>query len=643
MPFEVEGGEGIGQCSWKNTKLPLPSVSLTSSSTKLRSKSKDHFESSPTPSSKDGQSRSTTSFSRIPTASNNVPRDKASLLRVPLPDSDSPATPLDPTFDDDDLDVDEISSVPDGYFSTGPSSRRSSVNSVLPDIMTKPPRHPADPFKIHIDILPLLPTTLNSPPMSTHFRLKTKLLLSGSTLDPRHIALPAIRIPSAEAHLSECIIRNEDKAVGVVISAPDADNSSKRSDVIVGGAKCPSTCQWTVEVSARPWSENTASTSGDMWGDDCLLLVVPETKKKQSMSTKTLRNYSSRVLSSMRLSPTPSSSNGDESPGTLVGTVRPTIEPAPTFQDEVPASTIATTNTVAPTTPRTLTQKGPLDGRAAIAWVELSVSSVLSTHQDHGKTLRSWAHYVQLRAPFPSIAVLKPPSPDITPTLPLRRSLKDAFIDFGFSRSEVMAEIEVIAASVNGRRVLPAFYPCLDESPSPLKSKVNSDQVFDFPEYGMYIRIDAPRTVVTTSDILDLTYLVNGPMAGKAKAIAISDIRLPVFSTPVDRYSVSVENVHGMPLCSQSRCPFPNCICRSCRLYCLFLTHSQFNYSYSPCSLRTSSILYTCSRAIAGAAPTTINTPNSAVSFHDPLTHYPLCCSFLAGDMAASHESHPSF
>src|SRR5258708_20647074 len=150
LPFEVEGGEGIGQWSWKGTKLPLSSVSLTNSATRIRSEAQDHFDNSPTPAPKNGQLRSS---SRIPISSNNVPREKASLLRVPLPDSDSPVTP-DPTFDDDELDIDEISSVPDGYFSTGPSSRRSSMNSVVPDIATKLPRHPADPFKIHIDILP---------------------------------------------------------------------------------------------------------------------------------------------------------------------------------------------------------------------------------------------------------------------------------------------------------------------------------------------------------------------------------------------------------------------------------------------------------------------------------------------------------
>jgi len=66
----------------------------------------------------------------------------------------------------------------------------------------------------------------------------------------------------------------------------------------------------------------------------------------------------------------------------------------------------------------------------------------------------------------------------------------------------------------------------------------------DFPEYDMYVRVDAPRTVVTTSDILDLTYVVYGSMTSKAKSVTISGIRLPVFSIPVDRYSVSVENIH---------------------------------------------------------------------------------------------------
>ncbi len=276
------------------------------------------------------------------------------------------------------------------------------------------------------------------------------------------------------------------------------------------------------------------------------------------MSTKTLRNYSSRgVLSPTGPSPTPSSSNGDESPGMLVGTVRPTNEPVRSriIQTVTPVPTTANANGIVSTMPRTLIQKGPLDERAAIAWVELSVSSVPSTHQknsENGKTsarVSSWTHYVQLRAPFPSIAVLNSPSPDVTPSLPLRRSLKDSFIDFGFSRSEVMGEIKVIAASVNGRRVLPAFYPCIDEPPSPLKRKVESDEISDFPEYDMYIRIDAPRTVVTTSDILDLTYVVHGPMVSKAKAVAIAEIHLPVFSIPVDRYSVSVESVHGMSLC----------------------------------------------------------------------------------------------
>ncbi|KAF8335797.1 uncharacterized protein EI90DRAFT_259517 [Cantharellus anzutake] len=314
-PFEVTGGEGVGQWSWKDHKLPL---SLVNSLSKVTENTTGRSGTSPTRSSQDAPSQPRMTPSRIPIVSNSVSKDRVSLLRAPLPGPDSPVTPVDATFDDDELDDDDISSVPDGYFSTGPSSRRSSMNSAPPDIVTKPPRHPADPFKIHIDILPLLPNSPNSPAMSAHFRLTTKLLLSGSTLDPHHIALPAVRIPSAETHLCECIIRSKNKDSEIIVSAPDADVSSKRSHITLGGAKGSSLCQWTVEVSAKPWSESSASTSGDMWGGDCLLLVVPETKKQIMSIPKTLRTYSSRMLTSpLSPSPTPSSSNGDESPGML--------------------------------------------------------------------------------------------------------------------------------------------------------------------------------------------------------------------------------------------------------------------------------------------------------------------------------------
>src|SRR5258708_3342790 len=93
---------------------------------------------------------------------------------------------------------------------------------------------------------------------------------------------------------------------------------------------------------------------------------------------------------------------------------------------------------------------------------------------------------------------------------------------------------------------------------------------------------------------------------------------------------------------AQQRCSFADCIRRSCHVYFLFLTHSRFSLTYSPCSLRTTSILYPYACVIAEAVPTTINTPDSTASSHVHLSHCSHCYSLVA-DVATGHGPYPSF
>ena len=473
---------------------------------------------SPSPATKYAMSRSTSALSNHSSHGvNGHMKHSASLLRAPLPGTVAQAVP-DYSFESPTIrgprdsansdDEDEVISLPDGYFSSRRSSRRSSVNSTptsaTPGVGLST-HHPSDPLVIQVEILPLLPNTPNAPPMRMSFKLATSLILSGSPLAPTYVALPVIRLPLAGSHLCSIIVRAEDRGDDIVISAPE---DGKRSEVSVGraaGLRCD------VDIGRSIWTGGVSSHSGDVWGDDCLLIVVPSPKKlKPALKPK----------SATPTSPDETIMPDEDSHGRI---------PAPRFEDDEYSGT-----------PTRRPLPSPSD-RPSIPWVEVAISPI----RPHSNQSR-WTYIVCVRAPWPSAAaeysipaLRKSPRP--------REKVPSSF-ELGFARIGVEqdksknVDVHITVSSVDGR---PALYEMFSGERTWTTEAVVNPVWGDLANWA---RINAPSGILPGM-VMEMIYEAKSEHLADPSSMMDSVVPLPTFNSPVSRYTVAVDDLEGEFLC----------------------------------------------------------------------------------------------
>ncbi|KAF9516657.1 hypothetical protein BS47DRAFT_622614 [Hydnum rufescens UP504] len=472
---------------------------------------------SPSPATKYAASRSTSALSTH--SSNGVNghgKHSASLLRAPLPGIQAQAVP-DYSFESPTIrgqkdsansdDEDEVISLPDGYFSSRRSSRRSSVNST--PIFADPTsglsgHHPSEPFIIQVEILPLLQNTPLAPPMRTSFKLTTKLILSGSPLVPTHVALPVIRLPLAGSHVCSVVVLAEERASDITVSAPENGN---RSEVSVGrttGLRCD------VDIGKSMWIGGVSSHSGDIWGDDCLLVVVPNPRK----SKPALKPRGVTGEHVAPISPEETIIPSKNSHGRI---------PAPRFEDDDDLST-----------PTRRPLPSPSE-RPAIPWVEVAISPVPPRSGE-----LEWTYVARVRAPWPSTAT------DYTSPA-IRKSSRPperepSSFDLGFARADVgqdsrqNVDPRITASSVDGRPAVCEMFS--GERAWTTEAVVNP--VWD--DLANWARLKAPSGTLSGM-IIEILYEAKSGGLADPSSIANSYIPLPMFNSPVSRYTVTIDDL----------------------------------------------------------------------------------------------------
>jgi len=476
----------------------------------------------------------------------NRSNPEATLLRAPLPGTGATSTsdysfenpngggtPLIPN-DDDDI------SFRDGYFSTRASSRRSSMNSLAPSPTANRTRleaaHPSEPFCVHIDLLPLLSSS-TTPPKSLDMRFVVgcELLLSGTALDPNNIALPSIRIPTAESHTCNVTVLPEDmkNSGDLSVNAPLADAKGRWTQRLNNGGLISE-----VKVKQHKWSGSLSAVVDDDWADDCLALVLPEPKKHRPATSSPRDSPAQANLQARGSSPleaSPSSTTTMIRPGSHAGS--PVTAPAlkalerqyatPTRPGLPPADVAATPPGTQ--SPQLLQVKklANANNRGSHSWVEILASP--SPPSDSDPSAGYWSTILRVRVPWPSVT-----------------SAGGQRCDFGFLRPEGMKsapKTELFHASIDGRgaeiqvflgSTSGASYPATFGSPRKEAVGYPSDL-----EWLSFFRITDPE--MRYGGTLEILYRVENPEVGPCPL----EILLPTFTLAVSRLEITVADIPG--------------------------------------------------------------------------------------------------
>ncbi|KAF8305588.1 hypothetical protein DL93DRAFT_2232993 [Clavulina sp. PMI_390] len=426
------------------------------------------------------EKRMSASLTGLPIATNSKrPISSASLLRSPLPGTSATQepsldSPMASTKDDDDV------SFRDGYFSSRALSRRSSVASLAAVRKGSGVRQPSEPFCIHVDLLPLITkSNMMAPntPLNLRFRLTFELLLSGTSLDPNHIPLPTIRLPTAQSHSCHIALRSDDPRVGseISVSAP-SPTAGKRSSERIGSMGV----SWDVDVSPTKWTESLSATVDDEWAEDCLLLVLPEIRKPRAMPgsgspSPKMSPALAHMLPNLSSAGVPTLASIEQSPSSTTTMVRPSPMLTPSGPESPPdAATIITafdppttsttptrrpgitTDPLVPPTPVSLPQASrPSPGGVPMSggypWVNVSISPMAPVPSASVKEKSSvmsggrWSALVVVRVPWPSAT-----------------SGQRQLCEFGFAKPEGSTlpppTVENLHASIDGRIAHTEFF-----------------------------------------------------------------------------------------------------------------------------------------------------------------------------------------